>query len=536
VLGDHAVRTKGFKVVLRRHEYMSSGRVYKVARQHEIGHRHSGSVWFGGLEAKVLKLAMWWNGDWHDPSANATIPIVNPATGATYGSAPAAATADVHAAVDAAERAFRRGDWSMATPKERGNALLRLSNLMEARREEFAHAETRNTGKPYRNLALIDVDVAIDVLRFFAGAARDVHGLTAGEYAKGHTSIFTREPVGVVAQITPWNYPILMAVWKLGPALAAGCTVVLKPAPSTPVTTLMLAELTREAGIPDGVVNVVTGGADVGRALVEHPAVRMVSVTGSTATGRAVMQAAAADLKRVHLELGGKAPILVFDDADIDDATRKIVEGTTTNSGQDCTAATRVYAADGILADVREALVERMQRVPVGDPFDDATIMGPMVSADQRDRVEGYVERARGEGVQIHAGGRRGDGEGFFYLPTVVGGASQRSEIVQEEVFGPVLTIAPFRDEAEAVALANDVKVGLASSVFTADVGRALRVSRRLEFGVVWVNDYTVFASEAPHGGVKQTGFGKDLSVESMHEYQVTKHVAIDHRPPRAGR
>jgi betaine-aldehyde dehydrogenase len=372
---------------------------------------------------------------------------------------------------------------------------------------------------------------AVDNIRFFAAAARDVHGSHAGEYMAGFTSIFRREPVGVVGQIAPWNYPVMMAIWKLGPALAAGCTVVLKPAPGTPLTSLMFGELCSEAGIPDGVVNVISGGNESGQALVEHPDVRMVSLTGSTETGKKVMATAARTLKRVHLELGGKAPILVFEDADIEAVAQKATLGATFNTGQDCTAATRVYAAKGQYNDVKEALVEAMRAVKVGDPLDEDTQVGPLISEKQRIRVAGFVERAKAAGAAVLTGGDipAGMDQGYYYNPTVIVNVDQHAEIVQSEVFGPVITLQTFENDDEAVRYANDVQYGLAASLFTKDVGRAIRVSAALEFGTVWVNDHIPLTSETPHGGFKQSGFGKDLSAEAVGDYQITKHVMISH-------
>ncbi|HNB54175.1 MAG TPA: aminobutyraldehyde dehydrogenase, partial [Anaerolineales bacterium] len=418
------------------------------------------------------------------------------------------------------------------TPGARSNAMLKLADLVEARAEKIARAESLQTGKPYAFNALgADMPFAIDNIRFFAAAARDVHGSHAGEYLGGFTSIFRREPVGVVGQIAPWNYPVLMAIWKLGPALAAGCSVVLKPAPGTPITSLMLAEMCAEAGIPDGVVNVITGGNDAGQALVEHPDVRMVSLTGSTETGKKVMATAAKTLKRVHLELGGKAPILVFDDADLDLVAAKTTLGATFNTGQDCTAATRVYAEKNRYENAKEALVEAMKGMVVGDPQDEATQVGPLISARQRERVAGFVDRAKAAGATILTGGGipAGLDQGYFYAPTVICDVEQSAEIIQGEVFGPVITVMPFDGEAQAVQYANDVQYGLAASIFTKDVGRAMRVSAALEFGTVWVNDHIPLTSETPHGGFKQSGFGKDLSAEAMGDYQITKHVMVSH-------
>jgi betaine-aldehyde dehydrogenase len=353
--------------------------------------------------------------------------------------------------------------------------------------------------------------------------------MAAGEYAKGYTSMFRHEPVGVVGQIAPWNYPIMMAVWKIGPALAAGCTIVLKPAPTTPLTTLMLGELIKESGIPDGVVNIISGGNATGQAIVDHPLVRMISLTGSTNTGKKIMASAANTLKRVHLELGGKAPVIVLDDADIELVAAKASFGAIANTGQDCTAATRVYTSEQNLKKVQEAVVAAMKAVNVGSPFEDDTLMGPFVSAAQRDRVEGFVARAKEQGARILTGGKAKKGQGFYFEPTVISNVSQKDEIIQSEVFGPVLAITTFRDDAEALAFANDVQYGLAASVFTQDVGRAMQMSSQLEFGTVWINDHMPLVSEGPHGGFKQSGFGKDMSIEAVKDYQITKHVMIKH-------
>ncbi len=475
---------------------------------------------------------LWINGQWTDTNGGNLMSIENPATRETVAQVVDASRADVDAAVQAAKTAFYDGRWSKLTPSARSNAMLKLATIFESRVEEIARVETSQTGKPYAFNALgADMPFAVDNIRFFAAAARDVHGSHAGEFLSGYTSIFRREPVGVVGQIAPWNYPILMAIWKLGPALAAGCTIVLKPAPGTPLTSLMFAQMCAEAGIPDGVVNVITGGNDSGQALVEHPDVRMVSLTGSTETGKKVMATAAKTLKRVHLELGGKAPILVFEDADPEMVAAKATLGATFNTGQDCTAATRVYAEKSRYETVKEALVEAMRAVKVGDPLDDDTQVGPLISARQRERVAGFVDRAKAAGATILTGGTIPSGldQGYYYAPTVICDVDQSAEIVQGEVFGPVITLQPFEGDDQAVFYGNDVQYGLAASVFTKDVGRAMRVSAALEFGTVWVNDHIPLTSETPHGGFKQSGFGKDLSAEAVGDYQITKHVMISH-------
>ncbi|MFC4592189.1 aminobutyraldehyde dehydrogenase [Sphaerisporangium corydalis] len=459
---------------------------------------------------------------------------VNPATGERLGGVPDTPLAEVAAAVRQARAAFEH--WSAATPAERSRALLRLADLVEADADELTRLEVAETGKPATVFRDGELPFAVDNLRFFAGAARSLEGTGAGILSAGYTSVLVRRPIGVVASIAPWNFPLVMAVWKLGPALAAGNAAVIKPAPQTPGTTLRLAELAAKAGFPEGLVRVVTGDAEVGDALVGDPGVDMVSVTGSTATGRAVMRRAAGDpgdprpgLKRVHLELGGKAPALVFADADLAAMARGVAMGATYNTGQDCTAATRVYAERGVFGETVEALRATLEAVRAGDPWDPATDIGPLISGAHRARVHGFVERAAAAGAQIVCGGIVPEGPGFFYPPTLITGAAQDGELVQGEVFGPVLVVVPFSGEDEAVRFANDTPYGLASSVWSSDVARALRVAHRLDVGVTWVNDHLPIASEAPHGGVKGSGFGKDMSQEAVQEYSVTRHLMIKH-------
>src|SRR5688572_11131697 len=462
-------------------------------------------------------------GEWADAASGETMEVLNPSTGETIAEVPRSGAEDVERAVEAARKA--NVEWADKTPKDRMELLLKLADVIDENAEELTRLESQNVGKPMA-IAGDEMPFSADNLRFFAGAARTLEGKAAGEYVEGYTSIIRREPLGIVAGIAPWNYPLMMAVWKLAPALAAGNVQILKPSEQTPLTLLRFMQIA-EGVLPKGVLNVITGdGVPVGSGLVDHADVRLVSLTGDVATGKEIARNAAATLKRVHLELGGKAPVLVFDDADPAQVAEAIKIGGYWNSGQDCTAASRVIAGPKIYDRLLEELVPAVESLHVGDPAEgDEIEMGPVISKDQQDRVFGFLERA--SGATVLTGGGSNGSRGFFVKPTVVVDVQQTDEIVQREVFGPVVTVQRFADDDQALAWANDVPYGLAASVFTRDVARALNAARKLEFGTVWINDHIPLVSEMPHGGFKQSGYGKDLSAYSLEDYTQIKHVMV---------
>ena len=478
------------------------------------------------MSVSVTQVKQFIGGEWVESSSGETMEVLNPATGEVIAEAPRGSAEDVERAVAAAKKAWH--EWRFKTPKDRMELLLAMADLVDEHAEELARLESQNVGKPWW-VAKDEPGAISDNLRFFAGAARNLEGKSAGEYVEGYTSIIRREPLGIVAGICPWNYPLYMAMWKIGPALAAGNVQIVKPAEQTPLTLLRFMELAQDV-IPTGVLQVVTGdGIPAGDALVRHPDIRLVSLTGDTATGKTIAKNAADTVKRLHLELGGKAPMVVLDDADPATVAEAVKIGGYFNSGQDCTASSRILVSESIYDDVLSETAKAVEAMSVGDPgTDDEIEMGPVISSEQQERVLGFLERAtEAKATIVTGGGSLGD-RGFFVSPTIVADVAQDAEIVQNEVFGPVVTMQAFPSDDEAIELANGVRYGLAASVFSENVGRALKVAARLDFGTVWVNEHLFpLASEMPHGGFKESGYGKDMSLYSMEEYTRVKHVAV---------
>ncbi len=478
------------------------------------------------MSVSVTQHKQFIGGEWVESASGETMEVLNPATGEVIAEVPRGTAEDVDRAVDAAKKAW--AEWRFKTPKDRMALLLKLADVIDENAEELARLESRNVGKPWW-VAVDEPGMMSDNLRFFAGAARNLEGKAAAEYVEGYTSLIRREPLGIVAGICPWNYPLFMAVWKMGPALAAGNVQIIKPAEQTPLTMLRFVELAQEV-IPPGVLQVVTGdGIPVGDALVRHPAISLVSLTGDVSTGKLIAANASHTLKRVHLELGGKAPMVVLDDADPATVAEAVKIGGYFNSGQDCTASSRILVSERIYDDVLSESVKAVESLTVGDPATDDEIgMGPVISAEQQQRVLGFIERATAAKATVVTGGGADGERGFFVKPTIVADVAQDAEIVQNEVFGPVVTMQPFASDDAAIEMANDVRYGLAASVFSESVGRAMKVAAQLDFGTVWVNEHLFpLASEMPHGGFKESGYGKDMSLYSMEEYTRIKHVAV---------
>src|SRR5215204_2773765 len=500
-------------------------RVTRRSLSHQTRNQARGKGSRDMATATVTKLQNFIGGELVDPAEGETEEVINPATGEAIAEAPLSTEEDVNRAVAAARGAF--DEWSTATPATRSMALLKLADAIDEHAEELAALESADAGKPLKAVTEDEMPAMSDQLRFFAGAARNLEGRASGEYTEGYTSIIRREAIGVVGQITPWNYPLMMAIWKIGPALATGNTIVLKPAETTPISTLKLAEYAAEI-LPPGVLNVITGhGKPAGASLVTHPDVGMVSLTGSPATGKWIASAASDTLKRVHLELGGKAPVIVFDDVDMEAAMETIAATGLYNAGQDCTAATRILASSKVYDDVVNGLAEQAKGYKVGDTFDPETTLGPLNSMRQRERVEAFLER-KASHAEIVTGGNEPDLPGSFLEPTVVANLQQDDEMIQDEIFGPVLTVQQFDDEAKAIEWANGTRYGLASSVWTRDIGRAHRVANAIQFGTVWINDHITMATEMPHGGFKESGYGKDMSMYALEDYTVVKHVMVN--------